>query len=265
MKVRSLGFRTDLMVRRLAGSELEDLGDHLVVRSPGLPDFYWGNFLLLGGGAAIEDAPRWLGEFRRHFPEARHLALGWDGGGRGARSRLRSLVAAGLRLEVATVLRADRPPGPRASPAEASVRALREPFDWEQLFELSTAANGPEMESPPQQRFLRTRVAETARLSASGRAATLGAFLGARLAASSGIVAGGRGTARFQDVQTHPDFRRRGLAGAVVSAAGQLAWDALGARRLVIVADPEGPALRLYRALGFREVESQVSLERAPG
>ena len=30
MKVRSLGFRTDLMIRRLAGSEVTDHGDYLV-------------------------------------------------------------------------------------------------------------------------------------------------------------------------------------------------------------------------------------------
>ena len=37
----------------------------------------------------------------------------------------------------------------------------------------------------------------------------------------------------------------------------------MGAHRLVIVADSDGPAIRLYRLLGFRSVEFQVQLQRA--
>ena len=47
MDVESLGYRTDLALLRLGGSTIEDRGDHLVVRSPYNPTFYWGNFLLL--------------------------------------------------------------------------------------------------------------------------------------------------------------------------------------------------------------------------
>jgi hypothetical protein len=45
--VRSLGFRTDLTVRRLAGPEIVDRGDYLLVRSSDFPDYYWGNFILV--------------------------------------------------------------------------------------------------------------------------------------------------------------------------------------------------------------------------
>src|SRR5260370_12802330 len=45
--VRSLGYRTDLMVRLLDGSQVEDRGDYLAVRSPQNPTFWWGNFLLM--------------------------------------------------------------------------------------------------------------------------------------------------------------------------------------------------------------------------
>lgn len=41
MEVRSLGYRTDLALLRLGGSEFEDRGDHLVVRTPHNPTFWW--------------------------------------------------------------------------------------------------------------------------------------------------------------------------------------------------------------------------------
>jgi hypothetical protein len=44
--VASLGFQTDLMIRRLAGSVIVDRREYLVVRTPANPGFWWGNFLL---------------------------------------------------------------------------------------------------------------------------------------------------------------------------------------------------------------------------
>jgi ribosomal protein S18 acetylase RimI-like enzyme len=83
------------------------------------------------------------------------------------------------------------------------------------------------------------------------------------LLSSLGIVADGSGLARFQSVETRPDARRRGLASALVHKAGHLALGR-GARRLVIVADPEYHAIGIYRSLGFREAETQVQLTRRP-
>ena len=55
MQVTSLGYRTDLTLRVLEGSEVADRGDYLVVRSPGNPAHWWGNFLLL---AAVPEPGR---------------------------------------------------------------------------------------------------------------------------------------------------------------------------------------------------------------
>ena len=45
MLVRSLGYRTDLMISAING-EVTDRGDYLVIRTPSNPTYYWGNFLL---------------------------------------------------------------------------------------------------------------------------------------------------------------------------------------------------------------------------
>ena len=41
MEVRSLGYRTDLAILTLEGSQVTDCGDHLVIRTPGNPDYWW--------------------------------------------------------------------------------------------------------------------------------------------------------------------------------------------------------------------------------
>ena len=60
MRVTSLGYRTDLALRALEGGTETDRGDYLVVRNPALPDFWWGNFLLLAQPPQIGSAGHWL-------------------------------------------------------------------------------------------------------------------------------------------------------------------------------------------------------------
>ena len=60
MRVTSLGYRTDLALRALEGGTQTDRGDYLVVRNPALPDFWWGNFLLLAQPPQIGSAGHWL-------------------------------------------------------------------------------------------------------------------------------------------------------------------------------------------------------------
>src|SRR5215469_14471062 len=69
VEVRSLGYRTDLMIRVLEGSQVEDHGDYLVIRSPRNPTYWWGNFLLLAAPKPGQ-ARRWLAAFRSEFPAA---------------------------------------------------------------------------------------------------------------------------------------------------------------------------------------------------
>ena len=66
-----------------------------------------------------------------------------------------------------------------------------------------------------------------------------------------GLVTAGPALARFQLVETHPDVRGRGLAGTLVHHVSRYGFDTLGAETLVMVADPEYLAIRLYRSVGF--------------
>ena len=91
-----------------------------------------------------------------------------------------------------------------------------------------------------------------------------GAFLADRLVSSLGLFTASEGLARFQDVKTHPDARGRGLAGSLVHTASRWALDELGARTLVMVADPDYLAIRIYRAVGFTDSETQLQAMRTP-
>jgi len=264
VKVQSLGYRTDLIIRDFEGSQIEDRGDHLVIRSPGNPDFWWGNFVLVPP-LAPGDVARWADRFPAEFPGAEHVAIGVDSTDAAAPGQA-ELAAAGLDVERSVVLTAG--PGelrlPRRPNAEATYRALSGDADWEQALALRFAISegGP---GGGDSEFNRARVATERALTEAGRATWQGAFLGGELVAQMGIVADNTsGLARYQNVETHPGFRQRGLAGTLTWHTGRAGLAALGgAGTLVIIADPDYVAISVYRSVGFTDLEWHTSLQRS--
>ena len=261
MQVTSLGFRTDLALRVLEGAEITDRGDYLVVRTPDNPTFYWGNFLLLAGWPGPGTGNSWLARFAAEFPHAGHIALGVDAGVDGAEPAEvpPEFLAAGLKFERATVLSCAEVQSPPHQNTEAEIRPLESDDDWEQSRDLGIRCFGYDGS------YLERRARARRRLTRAGRAAWFGAFTGGRLLAQLGVCDVGTGLARYQDVETDPAARRRGLAGTLVWRAGRYAAEAFGAGTLVIVADPAEGAIRIYRACGFADQQGQFSFERGSG
>src|SRR5436305_1575138 len=74
---RSLIHATDLDVLP-PDKVVERRDDHLVVRTPSNPAFYWGNFLIFDAPPAAGDAERWEAAFAAAFadePRVRHRAF----------------------------------------------------------------------------------------------------------------------------------------------------------------------------------------------
>jgi ribosomal protein S18 acetylase RimI-like enzyme len=252
----SLGFRTDVALRAAEGSEVTDRGGYLVIRSPDNPGFWWGNFLLLR--AWPRDCDGWLDRFAAEFGQAEHVAIGVDAteAGGGVPAEFSTLEPA-----TSTVLTCAEIRAPRHVSTEAELRPLASGQDWRQSAELTLRCYGEQTPGDFQPRRSATR----RRLTQAGRAAWFGAFHGGRLVAQLGICDAGGGLARYQDVETDPAARRRGLAGTLVWQAGRFARAALGASTLVIVADPAGEAIRMYRSCGFADAQTQFSFTRPAG
>ena len=257
MLIRSLGFATDVALRVLEGSEVTERGDYLVIRTPDNPEFWWGNFLLLA------DLPGpggdWLARFAAEFPAARHVSLGVD---TTADDGLmpEDFAAAGLEAERLTVLTAAELDPPAHLNPEAEIRLLDSDADWQQSVDLALRCfDGSDPADFPQRRAAAWR-----RVVQAGRGAWFGAFAGGRLLAQLGLFDAGQGYARYQHVETDPAARRQGLAGTLVAAAGRYGREVMGARTLVIVADPADAAIRIYRACGFTARQGQLSFSRTP-
>jgi GNAT superfamily N-acetyltransferase len=257
VRVTSLGFRSDLTLRVLEGAEVADLGDYLVIRSPGNPDYWWGNFLLLAEVPGPGTSETWLDRFAAEFPDARHVALGVDTITDQA-AIPGEFAAAGLEPSWATVLTATEVQPPPHPNSEAEIRPLSSDDDWRQSVDLGIRC----FDGGEPTLFLERRAAVRRQLTQAGAGTWFGAFVGGRLFAQLGLFDVGDGHARYQHVETDPEARRQGLAGTLVWHAGRYGIDVLGARTLVMLADPAGEAIRVYRSCGFTPLESQLSFER---
>ncbi|HXH79729.1 GNAT family N-acetyltransferase [Nocardioides sp.] len=261
MNVRSLGFRTDLALLTASGSVVEDLGTHLVVRTPANPSHFWGNFLLLAEPPALGGEPEVVGAFRTEFPRADHVSIGIDAAELSEESR-EAFETAGLTVDVAAVLTATSLVPPRD--VDAEVRPLSSEEDWESRARLSQALYA-RADEDTFLTFARGRNEQEKPLVAAGRGQRFGAVVDGRVVSTAAVFRTEDGVARFQSVETHPDHRRRGLAAAVVYAAGTHALEDLAIGTLVIVADDDGEAVRVYHRLGFVESERQLMLEQRSG
>lgn len=262
VEIKSLGYRTDLLLLELSGSQFQDTGEYVVIRTPANPNYWWGNFLLYRSILTAGDLKSRLETFQAELPAAEHVAFGIDSvdGEIGAEDEV---AAAGLTVDRNVVMTASQVVAPRRPNADSTYRFITSDDDWEQLTQLGLATATMEVDDVYVE-FSRRRDAANRALVEAGHGKWFGAFDGDRLQSSLGLMFDGEGLARFQHVQTHPDDRNRGIASTLVHHASTYGLTEGGARTLVMVADPEYLAIRLYRALGFEDTETQLQFTLPP-
>ena len=260
MDVRSLGLRTELALRVLSGGRVSDRGDHLVLRTPANPTFWWGNALVLGHAPAdLDAAARWVTTFERELPDAEHRTFYVDGVD-GTSADLAPFVALGFAADPSVVLTARAVHLPPRPERRADHRPLTTDDDWAQQVDLSMSGDEPGRD----EEFCTRKAAADRGLVEGGHGRWYGAFLDGRLVSSMGLFTAGPGLARFQSVTTRPEHRGQGLAGTLTHVVGRYGLDALGARTLVMVADPSSVAVRVYRSVGLVDTEVLLAVERRP-
>ena len=261
MEITSLAFRTDLALLTMSGSAVEDRGTHVAVRTPDNSGFRWGNFHLLARPPAPDEVAAVLAAYDADFPDGAFRTFGVDGTTEQS-ALVEPLVAAGFNLDRATVMTATSVHPPPRPDSTAVYRTLTSDDDWSQRVEVSVAVDPEESAGEGYLAFATQRALAERRLCEERHGAWWGAFLDGQLGSVMGLVDAGDGLARYQNVETHPEFRGRGLAGTLVHRVAAYGFDDLGARTLVMVADPGYLAIRIYRSVGFEDTETQTMLEQ---
>jgi ribosomal protein S18 acetylase RimI-like enzyme len=152
-----------------------------------------------------------------------------------------------------------RAPARAVGAADAEVEEIAGDADWSDVEAIELELGTGEADHGV---FVRRRIEAQRGAVRAGRAASLGLREDGRIVSALGVLPTPGGIARYQNVGTLAAYRRRGAAGRLVRAAADLAATRWRCTELLIVADADGPAIALYRRLGFRDAETQVQLTR---
>ena len=254
------GWATDVAVLRHSGSVVEDRGDHLVVRTPQNPDYYWGNCILVLDERTVGDADRWIGVFDAAHPDAgmgvrrpdqgARRRLGLDGAGGRDRRRRRADVACSSRgrrrwptatpCGVSPATTGSRSWRQRSRTTNSPARTTRCTTSGTPAPRPTCGAGSPTPTSPP----------------SSGRSPTASS----RPASASSCA--GRPPATSRSART-PAIAAVGSPAHLLGVAA--AWSAgKGCDRWVIITEAGNPAGRLYRSVGFAPDVSNARAYRPP-
>jgi hypothetical protein len=258
MRLSSLAHQTDLMLARFQG-EVKDHGRYITVKTPANPGYHWGNYIIFDHPPAAGDFKRWKELYRReftHYPEIKHMTFAWDQPDPGQTDEF---LQAGFHLDKSVVLTTAQVQRPPKFNETVTVRPLHSEQDWEQTTLLQILCRSQDHEPMSYEKYKRAQMANFREMSRAGLGGWFGAFLNGKLVGDLGVFHQ-NGIARYQQVSTHPDYRRLGVCGTLVHATACHALERFGTKTLVMVADSEYHAARIYESVGFQPTEKTFSL-----
>lgn len=251
------------MIARFDGEVLER-DDYWVVCTTENPSYWWGNFILFREPPAPGDGPRWVDVFQRELgvrPRVRHMCLAWDSiDGRSGDTAW--FLEQDFEQSSSVFMTAQSMRRPERFNEELLVRPLQSDSDWEAALAAQLSSRDDAIPASSFDPFMILQYGRYRSLVEQGRGQWFGAFLGGELMGAMGVLVED-GLARCQTVATAPEFRNRGVCSTLVHEACSHALKDLGADTIVMLADPEGQAARVYVANGFVPREFVVNLSRS--
>lgn len=259
MEIKSLGLQTDLIYPRHLGKVI-DRGTYIAVKTPSRPNYFWGNYPIMPKAPKVGDLAKWRALYDSEFDSTRQgfMTFAVDSAIEDSKE-IMEFTAAGFRTKSNVVLTATKVSPPPKLNSDVIVRQISSEEDWLQVPDVHFSDDwylNPES----QRAFLDQKVNDLRDLGLAGLGRRFGAFLEDKLVAELGIYTSG-GLGRFNDVATHRDFRRQGLCGTLVYKAASAALNEMNITTLVMEADEDYHAARIYESLGFRPSYWQTSLE----
>ena len=260
MELNSLGRKTDLIFAKFSG-EVYDKNGCKVVRTPSNPGYHWGNYIVFNEEPKKGDLKKWKQVFDDEFEyynEPHHYTFVWNNDKPGTDAHAEFLEE-GFEFDSAKVLLTTKLNKPKYYNAEIEVRTLVSDEDWEKAIQLQISSAEKKYLNHYYEEFKRKQFSQYRKMSEAGLGHWFGAFLGEQIVGDLGVYFE-NDCARYQSVETHESFRRQGICGTLVYEAGQYALSHYGVKYLVMEADPEYHAARIYESVGFKAKEINYSL-----
>lgn len=253
MNLKSLCLKTDLLFIKFDG-EVIDHQNYLVAQCFANPNFFWGNLIVFKNAPQSGDLKNWKKLFKEHFTDPRiyHETFTWD---QETLGDIKEFLDDGYKLEKNTILTARKSNmrEPSKINDQINIKIISSKKDWQSVVDVQVAATNDYADFYPKQALLYQKMID------QNMGHWFGAFIGEKLVASLGIFKEGK-IGRFQIVSTHPDFGRQGICSNLVYRASLYAFEKMEIEELVMVADEDYYAAKIYERVGFIPTEKMYGL-----
>jgi ribosomal protein S18 acetylase RimI-like enzyme len=258
MIINSLLLKTSLIFARNE-SEIVERESYMAIKTPANPGFHWGNYLIFKKAPQGQDIDTWKMLFKKEFPyydQIKHYVFAWDEPSPPADEEY---LAHKMELEKSIALVATELIKPKHYNDSIIVRPLTTPEEWD-LSDLLQTQSRPDIYNYNEfLEFKKNQSKSYQNLEKENRGHRFGAFLDGKLVADLGIFHEDR-IARYQNVVTHPDFRRQGICATLVYESGKYIMNETKIDKMVMVADPDYHAAKIYESVGFQPKEESYNL-----
>lgn len=259
MKLNSLGYQSELIFTDFDG-QVQDRDSYLVIRTLTNPNFFWGNLLIFNRPPVLGDFNSWVSKFKSEFkdPKIYHMTLAWDSND-GQVGQVTEFLENGFELNVNAVLSANAVNKPSKYNENLIVRPLEGTNDWEKMIELQINCAHDHLPRTEWEKFYRSQSLRYQAMNQAGLGHWYGGYMEGNLVAGLGIFHR-HGLGRFQIVCTDPHYRRQGLCGTLVYKTSIHAFEVMKVKNLVMCADPDYFAIKIYESVGFKQQQFEYGV-----
>lgn len=257
MKINSLALQTDLMFFRHDAKVIEKEG-YLMVITPDNLNFHWGNLLIYPKGPTKEDYITWISDFKRNFKKynLKHTTFTWDNVDQ-PNLDYSLFLEAGFKLNETIGLVAEKIDIQHRNTL-TQINIAETDKEWQLIKDFQLLFNEENYEVKEYTEFIDKRFNQYRRISEFGLGYWYYATIDGEIVSDLGLFYE-NGIARFQSIKTHPNYRRQGVAQTLMHAAS---INSSNIRYFVIEADDEGPAINMYKSIGFLVREKVAGLSK---
>lgn len=256
MVITSQGINSDLIFVRYNGV-INDHNTCIEARTPHNPEYYFGNFLIFGAPPKAGEVDAWESRFEKVFsdnPLITHKTFCWSPEHKLTSDVKEKLLQRGYEIDRVSVLGARKTTARYAPPDGVDFRVLTTDSDWAQALQNQIDSRDMSFALGPYAAFKQTQMNNYRAMQQNGWGHWYGAFKGDKLVANMGIFSHEQ-VSRFQSVVTDAAHRRQGICSALVHYVSSETLKQHPANQLIIMAEKDEPAERIYSALGFELIE----------
>lgn len=260
MELSSLGRITDLIFNNFWG-KVTYRKNYILIQTPTNPRYYWGNYIIFKTPPQKGDLKKWKDIFDQEFSSystINHYAFTWNSQNNDS-FHTQEFLDEKFDLERIVVLKGNKPKKPQFFNDDLSIRKLISKKDWELALKNQILSMDKKFQNEDYIIFKSRQMKDYYNMYKAKKGFWYGAFLGEELVGDLGVFYQDK-IGRYQNVGTHPNHRRKGICGTLVYETFNLALKEFELDFLVMEADLDYHAARIYESVGFKKNEINYSL-----